>query len=337
MLTHGREHMRPPARVVILGARGFISRHLQRRCLDEGVPFRAIGSGEINLTDSTSASDLAGLLREDDAIVMTSTLTPEHGRDYRVFMANVRMAETVCLALDRARCAHFVYLSSDAVYDAQKIPLDEDSTREPTDLYALAHVAREMILGSELERRGIPLCVLRLTNIYGTGDTHNAYGPNRFVRTALNEGRIEIFGGGEERRSHVSIADAVDLIGRCLRLRSAGTLNVAVRHAVSFKSVAEEVARLVGHPVQIKHVQRTVKPIHKPYKPTQVFRFIYNLGRPIGPIVHRTFLNAAVFKAFPEFAFTPLDTGLASFIAAERATRGAEHAGATTGTGGSSS
>lgn len=318
MLTHLRSDPGIPKRVVVLGARGFISRHLQEWCAHSSVACLAVGSNEIDLTDTNNSSRLAQVLQVDDAVVMTSMLTPEKGRDYRTLMNNLRMAETVCLALQQVAFSHFVYLSSDAVYDADKIPLDEDSTREPIDLYALSHTAREMMLSSELEKKNIPVCILRLTNIYGPGDTHNAYGPNRFVRTALSEGRIELYGRGEERRSHVFIDNAITLIGLVLDHRSVGTLNVAVRRAVSYSDIAQTVIRLADRPVHIDYLPRTVPTVHRPYKPTQVFRFIYNLGRPIGPIVHRTFINSAVFAAFPAFRFTSLENGLASFVNVER-------------------
>jgi len=318
MLTHSRSKPRLPGRLVVLGARGFISRHLQEWCARSSIPCRAVGSEEIDLTNTDNAPGLARLLKDGDAVVMTSMLTPEKGRDYRALMSNLRMAQTVCLALTQAACSHFIYLSSDAVYDAHQIPLDEDSTREPIDLYALSHTAREMMLSSELDKKKIPVCLLRLTNVYGPGDTHNAYGPNRFVRTALSEGCIELYGGGEERRSHVLIDDVIRLIGLVLGHGSGGSLNIAVRHVVSFSDVAQTVIRLAGKPVHLDYLPRTVPTIHRPYKVTQLFRFIYNLGRPIGPIVHRTFMNTAVFAAFPNFRFTPLDEGLASFIEAER-------------------
>jgi nucleoside-diphosphate-sugar epimerase len=318
MLKHLQSSSGRPARVLILGARGFLSTHLQAWCARNEIDCRPVASVEIDLTQPASAAQLAALIRPDDAIVITSSIQPGQGRDYRALMANLRITETVIGALERAACAQVVCLSSDAVYDAHQIPLDEDSSREATNVYALSHIAREMLLSSELERRNIPLCVLRLTAVYGTGDTHNAYGPNRFVRSALAEGRIVLFGKGEEKRSHVYVDDAVELIGRTLRQRSQGTLNVAVRRAASYREVAAEVIRLAGRPVEITYAERTVPVVHRPYKPTQVFRFLYNLGRPIGPVVHRTFVNSALFAAFPDFRFTPLENGLSSFVAAER-------------------
>jgi nucleoside-diphosphate-sugar epimerase len=310
MLKHGNLQASPPKRVVILGARGFLASHLRRRLEADGVNCRSVGSCEIDLTRPESAIPLSEVLDAADTVVMTSAITPEKGRDYRTYMLNVRMADTVCRALEARSCAHFVYLSSDAVYDAHKTPLDEDSTREPVDLYALTHTSREMMLGSVLTSRNIPFCLLRPTGIYGPGDTHGNYGPNRFVRSAVEEGLIVLYGRGEERRSHVYVDDAIALIVGAILRRSEGTLNLAAGSAVSYRDVATTVVGACRHAVRIDYLPRTVKAIHRPYKPTQVFRFLYNLGRRIGPIVHRPYSVAAVRGAFPDFRYTPLETGI---------------------------
>jgi len=323
MLKHGFSRSTPPARVVILGATGFLATHLKRHLEHDKVPCLCVGSRDIDLTRRESSGALSEIIEPGDTVVMTSVLTPEKGRDYGTYMLNVQMADTVCRALEASGCAHFVYLSSDAVYDAHKTPLDEDSTREPVDLYALTHTSREMILGSVLAARAIPYCFLRPTNIYGPGDTHNNYGPNRFVRTAVNDGKIVLFGRGEERRSQLYVDDAIALVRLAIVHRSEGTLNLAVQPAVSFMDVATVVARGCGNPVTVEFVPRTIAPVHRPYKPTQVFRYIYNLGRKIGPIVHRPYSIAAVRQAFPDFAYTPLEKGIGAyldFVATHRAT-----------------
>ena len=314
MLKHGNPKAVTPPRVVILGAKGFLATHLRKRLESASVPCISVGSAEIDLTRPESFAPLSRVFEPRDTVVMTSALTPEKGRDHRTYMLNVQMAETVCQALEARGCAHFVYLSSDAVYDAHKTPLDEDSTREPVDLYALTHTSREMLLGSVLAARGVPHCFLRPTSIYGPGDTHGNYGPNRFVRSALEEGRIVLYGRGEERRSHVYVDDAVTLIEKAILHRSQGTLNLAARPAVSYREVAAAVARACRRPVAIEYQPRTVKAVHRPYKPTQVFRFLYNLGRKIGPIVHRPYSVAAVRSAFPEFRYTTLETGIRTYV-----------------------
>ncbi|MCE7527841.1 NAD(P)-dependent oxidoreductase [Polynucleobacter sp. IMCC 30228] len=320
MLTNLNSSPVPPTRLVILGAHGFIASHLARWSKDNHIECRLIGQDEVDLADFSSAQLLSSLLREDDVIVMTSMLTPEFGLDYESVMRNLRMVETVCTALKYIKCGHFIYLSSDAVYDAEKIPLDEDSSREPISLYALSHSAREILLGDFFQKNipGAPLTILRLTAIYGFGDTHNAYGPNQFVRSALTDGNIKIYGRGEEKRSFVFIDDLIRLVGLVVKNKSVGVLNVAISPPTTFFTLANIVRMKLNTSVRIEFLPRLVPVVHRPYKFTQIFRFIYNLGRPIGSIVHRTFVNKAIFNSFPEFRFTSLEEGISELVNAEQ-------------------
>jgi UDP-glucose 4-epimerase len=215
-------------------------------------------------------------------------------------MSNLRMAETVCRMLELTRCHHFVYLSSEAVYGIRKRPLDEESNRQPVNLYGLAHTAREMMLESVLAKQDVPLCILRPANIYGPGDPHGNYGPNRFVRSALREGRIVLFGRGEERRSHLHIDDTVDLVIRAIRRRSSGVLNLVYAPAVSFLHAAKIVARHSPRPVELQFEPRVL------------------------PIVHQTYSAAAIFAAFPDFSYTPLERGIADYLRAMESAPGDE-------------
>jgi UDP-glucose 4-epimerase len=317
-----------PNRVVVLGKRGFIATYLTRHLAGLGVPCDAVGKDEVNLIDPSSVDKLERIVREGDAVVIASALTPDKGRDFRVLMKNLRMAEHLCEVFEKRPCAHVIYLSSDAVYDAHKIPLDEDSSREPVDLHGLMHTAREMMLGRVLAAKGIPYCILRPVNIYGFGDTHNSYGPNRFVREAFNDRKITIFGGGEERRCHLYIEDAVRLIGLFIERRSTGSFNLAPPSTAPFLRVAEMIRTACPFPVGIEFKARAAPPIHRPYNVTQVFRFIYNLGRPISPIVHRPYVVTKLRKAFPEFWFTPMRDAVEEYVRQYR-----EAAGTAAGTG----
>ena len=46
---------------------------------------------------------------------------------------------------------------------------------------------------------------LRLSSLCGPGDTHNSAGPNLFMRTAVADGRIKLFGECEEQWDHVAL------------------------------------------------------------------------------------------------------------------------------------
>ena len=66
------------------------------------------------------------------------------------------------------------------------------------------HATREAILKNKFSKI---LCILRPTLIYGIGDSHNGYGPNKFLRLIKKNKNISLFGKGEELRDHVSIND----------------------------------------------------------------------------------------------------------------------------------
>ena len=174
--------------------------------------------------------------------------------------------------------------------------ISEATPPAPIDLYGVMHRARELMLASEAKA---PVAVLRLTAIYGTSDTHNSYGTNRFMRQALKDGRISLFGNGEETRDHLHVDDAVGLILRVITHGSAGLLNLASGSSATFRSVAEAVAARAGRTVEIATFARQ------------------------NPATHRHFDTTNLLRAFPGVRFKPLEVGLAATFADMRAAAGA--------------
>jgi nucleoside-diphosphate-sugar epimerase len=291
MLVHQNPHPIHPDRVVLLGAGGFLSPVLAGLLTKEGIPTRALGSKDLDLTADGAAGRLASEIRPQDVVVMAAALTPDKGRTIGTLMKNLRMGETVCETVGRNKPAHFVYISSDGVYDARfSSLLNEQSTCEPADLYCLMHIARERMLEQTCKPAGVPLCIVRPCAIYGPGDTHNSYGPNRFSRTALIDRKIILFGGGEEKRHHVHVDDVAGLIVRCILHRSAGVINVATGTAVSFAEVASIIAGAAGVPVTIEKLPRAT------------------------PITHRHFDTSLLVQAFPDFRAALLQVGLTAMM-----------------------
>ena len=143
------------------------------------------------------------------------------------------------------------------------------------------HRARELICQAELRA---PLAVLRLTGTYGAGDQRNAYGPNRFLRTALSEGSINLFGRGEELRDHIYVEDVARVLLWFSRNSIAATMNVVSGVSISFAELAEMVAELTGANIKLLERER--------------------------PIRHRRFDTSLRRKLMPEFSPTSLQIGL---------------------------
>jgi UDP-glucose 4-epimerase len=286
MLSHEFANPVKPSRVVVLGATGFVARRLVAWLGHRGIACRPTGSAEVDLVQPSAAASLNRIIEPKDAIVITSALTPERGRDRATFLKNVAMVDHVCSLVTAAPCSQVVYISSDSVYASHDGILDEECFCESSDLYALSHIVREKLLAETCAAAYIPLTILRPSAIYGATDTHNSYGPNRFLRSALREGKITLFGQGEENRDHVYIDDVVELIELCLRHRSAGILNAASGTPLSFLDVARVICAAVGRAVVIETAARHV------------------------PIVNRRFRTSGLRSAFPDFKPTPIEAGV---------------------------
>jgi len=283
-LIHSRQSPEPPSRVVVLGGGGFIGGRLRAALEHAGIPVLAPGRSALDLAAEGAGATLQSLLRAGDAVVVLAALTPDKGRGLAPFMTNLAMAAAVGAALEKVEVGHVVYVSSDAVYGAATGRLTETSCAQSNDLYGMMHLAREVMLRTATRA---PVAVLRPTLVFGAGDTHNSYGPNRLRRMAHKDGKVVLFGEGEEMRDHVFVEDVAALTLAVLRHRSAGTLNIASGRAISYADLARKVAVLFDRPVVIAGTPRQTS------------------------IMHRHFDVTALHKAFPWFRFTPLDDGLA--------------------------
>lgn len=284
MLQHQNPEPKNPDRTVIIGGSGFIGTALTARLREQGTEVLSLSSKDLDLSDSASVEKLAGMLKPEDSLVMLSALTPDKGRGIAALMRNLSMAQTVCGALDKSPCSHVVYFSSDAVYPYVEALITNDSPAAPTDLYGAMHRTREIMFQNVVTG---PLAVLRPTLVYGHGDPHNSYGPNRLRRIAAKEGKISLFGDGEETRDHIFVDDLASLIALVLRHRSSGILNAATGRSISFFDLAHLVTKQFDNQVEIICTPRA------------------------NPVTHRTFDPTACLKAFPSFTFTPLEKGIA--------------------------
>jgi nucleoside-diphosphate-sugar epimerase len=285
LLTHLQPGTpRLPARTVIIGAGGFVGGAIARLITQRGGKVLAVSRKEVDLMAPDAAARLASLLEPGDAVVAAAANAP--CKDVAMMIDNMTMVKSMVGALRMAEISHLVNISSDAVYADEPLPLSETSPTAPGSMHGAMHLAREIAFASEIRA---PMVQLRPTLIYGAGDPHDGYGPNRFRRLAKAGQDIILFGEGEERRDHVLIDDVAELAVRVLSHRSQGVLNAATGTVHSFRSVAEQVVAISPTKVRISGSPRQ------------------------GPMPHngfRSFDPAAATMAFPDFVFTALEAGL---------------------------
>jgi nucleoside-diphosphate-sugar epimerase len=165
--------------------------------------------------------------------------------------------------------------------------MTEESPAEPNSLHGVMHLAREVMLKNELA--SIPQVFVRPTLIFGPGDPHNGYGPNRFMRLAQSGKDITLFGEGEERRDHIYIEDVAEIVRRCVQHRATGIVNAVSGTVTSFKEIAEMASARFEPRVKIIGTPRVGAMPHNGY---------------------RAFDSSLLARLFPDLRLTTLPSGL---------------------------
>ncbi len=268
-----------------MGAGGFVGRASSRLLEATGIAVTRLTRKEVDLLAADAAARLASCLSQEITLVVTSALAP--CKNIPMLLDNLRMMEAVIGAVKSSPVRHLLYVSSDAVYKDSSQPLNEASCAEPASLHGVMHLTREVMLKSGLP--DVPQVFVRPTLIFGPGDPHNGYGPNRFMRLASQGEDIVLFGEGEELRDHIFIEDVAEIVRRCVVHRATGVVNAVTGIVTSFRTIAGMAAACFEPRVRVRGSPRQ------------------------GPMPHggyRAFDCSMLRQAFPDFKPITLAEGL---------------------------
>jgi nucleoside-diphosphate-sugar epimerase len=263
----------PKGRRVVLGANGFIGKHLMAAC----PTFVGLTRRDIDLSEETAGDQLAGLLRDEDTLFFLSAITPDKGRNTESFLKNCRMAVALDVAIRQVRLGQLIYISSDAVFSENLPPITEETPACPGTLYGTMHLAREQICESAAARHGTPFLVVRPCALYGSGDTHQSYGPNRFLESARREKVIRLFGEGEDLRPHLHIRDFISILVGLEEKKAKGVFHAIPSASVTFREIADLICLRIPE-VKIEKLPSANRPTAKWYCADKIRGFLPELN-----------------------------------------------------------
>jgi UDP-glucose 4-epimerase len=272
------------ARSIVLGHSGFIGRPLFSELNARGLDAQGFSSRELNLRDSNALNVLDALMSPETTLFVCAALTPDRGATLDTCVDHISMTANLARYLAQHDLRKCIFVSSDAVYPMVDEPVDETTRVAPEGAYPVAKYTSERLMEMGLKGRGTPLLIVRPTGVFGPGDTHNSYGPNRFVRTSIADHSVRLFGEGEETRDHIFVQDLVRILADLADADVTGILNIATGTSRSFGSVVEALRALASFEV-----------VNAPRS---------------GPITHRTFNVAGLRSALPNLWFTPFEEAL---------------------------
>jgi UDP-glucose 4-epimerase len=261
-------------RVMITGGLGFIGSNLARQLVDLGAEvliidsllpdyggnlFNIDGIAErlrVNIADVRMQSTIGVLSRGQDVIFNLAGQVShiDSMRDpYTDLEINCRAQLSI---LEACRInnpgVRVVYAGTRQVYGRPDyLPVDERHLVRPADINGVNKAAGEYYHLLYNNVFGLRTCSLRLTNVYGPRQLirHNRQGfIGWFIRTAIEDGEIQIFGDGSQMRDFVFVDDAADAF-----LRAGATdacngdvFNVGGAQAISLEDLVRLLITVAG-------------------------------------------------------------------------------------------
>jgi nucleoside-diphosphate-sugar epimerase len=264
-------------KALVTGAAGFIGSHLSAALLDKGATVLGVDCftdyyprpiKEANLAENTlrpnfrfaetriQDADLPALL---DGVTHVFHLAAQAGvrkswgKDFRTYTENnIEATQALLEACVSRPLTRFVYASSSSVYgDNVSIPMREDALPQPVSPYGVTKLSAEQLCYLYHVNHGVPTAAMRYFTVYGPRQRPDmAF--HRFIKAALTDQAITLFGDGEQTRDFTFVSDAVAGTIAAGEQGVAGhAYNLGGGSRVSMNQVLEILAKVAGHPLKI--------------------------------------------------------------------------------------
>lgn len=265
------------ARIVVLGANGFIGRHLVERLAhdkpqDTIVAFGhfsnyAIGGSHIfdalnnvivlpgdfsvknNVEEAVNGADYVFHL------ISTTTPAVSHNDPFVDIDINVRYSLEVMQACVAAKVKKFIFLSSGGtVYgDVGSDTIHEDILPHPRSPYGIGKLTIEHYLRYFKHHDGLDYIIYRVANPYGPGQ--NIHGKQGvipiFLYNYLHKMPINIYGDGSMIRDYIYIDDLINMIVLTYDKPNHHVIyNVGSGSGASINDIVQSIERRVGDTVE---------------------------------------------------------------------------------------
>jgi dTDP-glucose 4,6-dehydratase len=219
-----------------------------------------IAGAPIHVIRSSSLADI--VIDEADVLLVLAGQT-----DVDQALANPAMAfeANMAIAIESAEWwrrhpeARLVYLSSDEVLGASRLPLDEKAPLRPTQPYAASKAAAEMTLRCYSDSYGLDLVIIRSCNLVGGRQRARKLIPTAVQNLAANL-PVPIYGDGSHQREYLAVEDLCEVISRAVtRSLPAGIYNCTSGIALRTIEVVKIIAETLGvEPAMVEVEDRLV-------------------------------------------------------------------------------
>lgn len=160
--------------------------------------------------------------------------------------SNVHGAYNMMDALRDHDIKHFIQISTDEVYGStQSGSFTEGDKLDPSSPYSASKASADMFVNALWETYGLPITVVRPTNIYGPRQHPEKLIP-KFTLRALAGKALPIYGDGSNVRQWLYVDDFCDALLQILREADYKIYNIAGKEEKTNLEVTKQILDLVG-------------------------------------------------------------------------------------------
>ncbi len=262
---------------LVTGGAGFIGSNITERLLSRGHQVRVIDNFSTGRRENIASfhnditlyeldiSETRGLLQAFDGVdyVLHQAALPSVPRSIADPVGSFRsIAEGTLNMLEMSRSAgvkRLVYASSSSIYGSNpELPKHEDMIPAPLSPYAAAKLSAETYCRVYHNVFGLQTVCLRYFNVFGPRqDPNSEYAAviPKFIRAALNNEVLTIFGDGENSRDFTYIDNVVDtnIMAAESDAGAGEVFNIACGDRITLNEMTKVIEELVGYSVDRRY------------------------------------------------------------------------------------
>ncbi len=266
--------------LIICGATGFIGRNLVEAYAGDPA-FRVIAvwhleppfdmdGVEWRQADLTDAADVADCLAGVDIVLQAAATTSGSkdivSRPHIHVTDNAVMNSLLLRAVHDLGVAHFVFFSCTVMYQSSETPLGESDFDESVPLHpnyfgvGWTKVYVEKMCEFYSRQGETKFTIIRHSNIYGPHDKFDLEKSHVFGATmtkvcTASDGKVSVWGTGEESRDLLYVGDLVDFVRRAVAGQAVqyGLYNCGAGQAVTIRRLVEMIVAAENPGLAIEH------------------------------------------------------------------------------------
>lgn len=239
-------------KILITGANGLLGQKLVYALIDQGkhtLVATARGANRalrregytyvtLDLADAAAIADVIKSYRPE-VLIHTAAMTNVDACELDPEACRIHNVEATRHLLEACKPigTHFIFVSTDFVFNGKEGPYREEDTVDPLSVYARSKAEAEILV----QQSGLPWSILRTMIIYGVVDDAQRSNVVLWTKSSLEEGK-DIHVISDQYRGPTLAEDLAQACISCAEKKATGLYHVSGREVMSILDIAREVA-----------------------------------------------------------------------------------------------